>query len=54
MPSLSLAFRIIVFARFTAAMYTGISDCDEGEWHMPRTAESVGRQQGSGQPSLGR
>lgn len=29
-PSLSLAFRMIIFVRFTAAIYTGITDCDEG------------------------
>lgn len=35
MPSLSLAFRIFIFLRFTAAMYTGISDCDEGMASFP-------------------
>ena len=28
-PSLSLAFRMFIFVRFTAAIYTGITDCDE-------------------------
>lgn len=28
-PSLSVAFRMLIFVRFSAAIYTGIQDCDE-------------------------
>lgn len=30
-PSLSVAFRLLLLARFCAAMYSNIQDCDEGE-----------------------
>lgn len=30
-PSLLVAFRILILARFCGAMYTSIADCDEGE-----------------------
>lgn len=29
-PSFSVAFRLIIILRFFAAMYSSISDCDEG------------------------
>lgn len=54
MPSLSLAFRIIIFMRFTAAMYTGITDCDEGQSFVSGTALSsaVGKAERAGRGSV--
>lgn len=34
MPSLSLAFRILLLMRTAGAMYSIIADCDEGEPYL--------------------
>ncbi len=33
-PSFSLAVRIILLVRIAGAMYTNISDCDEGQFYV--------------------